>query len=56
MNKYEELKQLVLSLEADATSAYNNKNKAAATRVRHGLQKTKSLAQECREEILAIKK
>lgn len=55
MSKFQEIKLLVASLEADANKVYENKNKAAAVRVRTGLQKLKTLAQEAREEVLSIK-
>lgn len=55
MSKFQEIKLLVASLEADADKVYDKKNRAAAVRVRTGLQQLKTLAQEAREEVLAIK-
>ncbi|WP_039054416.1 histone H1 [Sphingobacterium sp. T2] len=56
MENYTKLKELVASIEADAQKFYNNGNSAAGTRVRKGLQEIKTLAQEIRNEITAIKK
>ncbi len=50
MEKYEELKGLVNSLESEVAKVVAG-NKAARTRVRVGLQKAKVLAQELRIEI-----
>ncbi len=50
MQKFDELKALVNSLEGDVAKIEAG-NKAARTRVRVGLQKAKSLAQELRIEI-----
>ncbi|GAA4516596.1 histone H1 [Sphingobacterium thermophilum] len=55
MENYTKLKELVASIEADAQKFYNNGNSAAGTRVRKGLQEIKTLAQEIRNEITAIK-
>lgn len=51
MKKFEELKKLVSSLEADADKFYNKANSAAGTRVRKGMQDLKNLAQTIRLEI-----
>ncbi len=50
MEKYEELKNLVNSLDSEVAKV-NAGNKAARTRVRVGLQKAKVLAQELRVAI-----
>lgn len=55
IEKFNELKDLINSLEADADKFYNKANSAAGTRVRKGLQDIKSLAQEIRLEIQAAK-
>ena len=51
MKKFTELKELLVSLEADAEKFYNAGNSAAGTRVRKGLQSLKVLAQEIRTEV-----
>lgn len=55
MSRYQEVKDLVDSLEADFTKFYENGNKAAGTRVRTGMQAIKNLAQEIRTEVTEIK-
>ena len=55
MEKFTELKELIVSAEADATSFFEKKNKAAGTRLRNALQKTKTLAQDIRNEVTAKK-
>lgn len=55
MNKFQELKALVDSLEADATKFYDHKNKTAGTRLRNGLQQAKVLAQAARLEVSELK-
>lgn len=49
---YTDLTDVVLSLDADVAKIYNNRNKAAGTRVRKQCQKIKDLAQQLRCEIL----
>jgi hypothetical protein len=51
MNRFEQLKDLVMSLESDFTKFYEKNNQAAGTRVRKGLQELKNLAQQIRIEI-----
>ncbi len=51
MARFDEVKNLVLSLEGDFDKFYNKNNQAAGTRVRKGLQDLKNLAQEIRTEI-----
>jgi hypothetical protein len=53
--KYEQLKNLVDSLEADAEKFYKKSNSAAGTRLRKGLQDLKNLAQEIRLEVQSEK-
>ena len=55
MKRYEELKNLVLSLEPDFSKFYEKGNAAAGTRVRKGMQEIKNLAQEIRVEIQKMK-
>ena len=51
MNRFNELKDLVLSLEGDFEKFYDKDNQAAGTRVRKGMQDLKNLAQEIRLEV-----
>lgn len=55
MDKFKELKELIATAEADATAFYDKSNKAAGTRLRNAMQKTKTLAQEIRNEVTAKK-
>jgi len=55
MQKFEELKSLIASLEGDADKFYNKGNSAAGTRVRKGMQDLKNLAQAIRAEVQEIK-
>ena len=55
IEKFNELKDLINGLEADADKFYNKTNSAAGTRVRKGLQDVKNLAQAIRLEIQAAK-
>ena len=55
MNRFEQLRDMVASLEADFDKFYNNGNNAAGTRVRKGMQEMKNLAQEIRLEVQAKK-
>jgi len=55
MKKFDELKKLVTTLEADADKFYNKANSAAGTRVRKGMQDLKNLAQAIRLEIQEAK-
>lgn len=51
MDKFNELKTLVASLEEDATKFYEKDNKAAGVRLRKGLQDIKALAQALRLDV-----
>ena len=51
MEKFEKVKQLVASIEADADKFYNKANGAAGTRIRKGMQDLKVLAGEIRKEV-----
>lgn len=51
MSRFEELKEIVDSLEEDFTKFYQKGNKAAGTRVRKGMQDLKRKAQDIRVEV-----
>jgi len=51
MEKFNELKTLIATLEEDATKFFNKDNKAAGVRLRKGLQDVKALAQAIRVEV-----
>lgn len=51
MKKFEEIKKLIESLEADAEKFYSKGNSAAGTRIRKGMQDLKNMAQAIRLEI-----
>ena len=51
MNRFAEVRDLVMSLEGDFAKFYDKNNKAAGTRVRKGMQDLKNLAQEIRMEV-----
>ncbi len=55
MKRFEELKDLVMSMEGDFAKFYDKGNQAAGTRVRKGMQDLKNLAQEIRIEVQDIK-
>lgn len=55
MEKYSELKTLVSTIEEDAVKFFEKGNSAAGTRVRTGLQKVKTLAQEIRNAVTEAK-
>lgn len=55
MNRFDELKSLVMSLEGDFDKFYNKKNQAAGTRVRKGMQDLKVLAQDIRLQVQNMK-
>lgn len=51
MARFDEIKNLVLSLEGDFEKFYEKGNQAAGTRVRKGMQDLKTLAQNIRSEV-----
>jgi hypothetical protein len=51
MEKFTQLKEAVLALEADAEKFYNKGNNSAGTRLRKGMQDVKKLAQIIRSEV-----
>ncbi len=55
MKKIEKLKELIASIEGDATKFYNNGNSAAGTRVRKAMLDIKNVAQEIRVEVQEVK-
>ena len=55
MNRFDELKNLVMSLEGDFDKFYNKQNQAAGTRVRKGMQDLKVLAQNIRSQVQNMK-
>ncbi|MEQ8582975.1 MAG: histone H1 [Marinoscillum sp.] len=55
MKRFEQLKELVDSLEADFSKFYDKENSAAGTRVRKGMQELKNLSQEIRIEVQDMK-
>jgi hypothetical protein len=56
MEKFQELKTLVESLNEDVTKFSEKGNKSAGTRLRQGMQELKKLAQDIRVEVSATKK
>lgn len=55
MEKYNELKALIASIEQDAVKFFEKGNNAAGTRVRTGLQRVKALAQDIRNAVTEAK-
>lgn len=55
MKRFDELKDLILSLEGDFVKFYDKGNQAAGTRVRKGMQELKNLSQEIRVEVQNVK-
>lgn len=55
MDKFNELKKLVSTLEEDVTKFYDKNNKTAGVRIRKGMQEIKAKAQDIRNEISDIK-
>jgi len=51
MSRFDEVKNLVMDLEADFDKFYSKGNQAAGTRVRKGMQDLKNLAQDIRKEV-----
>lgn len=56
MEKFNELKELIASIEEDTNKFYEKGTKAAGVRVRKGLQEIKRVAQEMRIDISAQNK
>jgi len=55
MKRFDELRDLVMSLEGDFQKFYDKGNQAAGTRVRKGMQELKNLSQAIRVEVQDIK-
>ena len=55
MKRFEQIRDLVASLDGDFEKFYDKKNQAAGTRVRKGMQDLKNLAQEIRIEVQNVK-
>ena len=55
MKRFEQVRDLVMSLEGDFDKFYDKGNQAAGTRVRKGMQELKNLAQEVRIEVQDMK-
>lgn len=55
MKKFEELKNLIASLEHDADKFYVKGNSAAGTRLRKGMQELKNMAQGIRTDVQELK-
>lgn len=51
MEKFNELKELIASIEEDTAKFFEKGVKAAGVRVRKGLQEIKKVAQEMRVEV-----
>tara|TARA_R110000824_G_scaffold74999_1_gene190509 strand:- start:166 stop:354 length:189 start_codon:yes stop_codon:yes gene_type:complete len=56
MEKFEELKEVIVALEEDVAKFNEKGNKAAGTRVRKGCQEIKNLCQSIRVEVSERKK
>lgn len=55
MKRFDELRDLVMSMEGDFQKFYDKSNQAAGTRVRKGMQDLKNLAQTIRIEVQDMK-
>jgi Histone H1-like protein Hc1 len=55
MNRFAEVKDLIMSLEGDFDKFYDKGNQAAGTRVRGGMQQLKTLAQDIRTQVQDMK-
>lgn len=51
MDKFNEIKEIVLSIEQDVEKFYLKGNKSAAVRIRKAMQDIKNLAQEVRVNV-----
>lgn len=51
MDKFNEIKEIVLSVEQDVEKFYLKGNKSAAVRIRKAMQDIKNLAQEVRVHV-----
>lgn len=55
MKKFDQLRDLVASLEDDFNKFYEKGNQAAGTRIRKGMQDLKNMSQEIRIEVQSLK-
>jgi len=55
MEKFQEVKDLILSTEVDAGKFFEKGNKAAGVRLRRVLQEVKQLSHEVRKQVLAAR-
>jgi hypothetical protein len=55
MNRFSEIKDLIMSLDGDFTKFYEGGNQAAGTRVRKGMQDLKTISQSIRSEVQEMK-
>ena len=55
MEKYEQLKEVIMDCEEDFVKLYEKGVKAASTRIRKAMQTVKALAQEIRVDAQATK-
>ncbi|MDW8206174.1 MAG: histone H1 [Cytophagales bacterium] len=55
MNRFDELKKLLDSVEADFKKFYEQNNQAAGTRIRKAMLELKNLAQNIRQHVQEIK-
>ena len=55
MEKFEEIKNLINSLEEDVVKFYEKGNKAAGVRIRKSMQDLKTMAQELRLNVQEVK-
>jgi len=55
MEKFEEIKSLITSIEEDIEKFYGKGNKAAAVRIRKTMQEVKNAAQELRVHVQETK-
>jgi len=56
MEKFNELKSFLESLQDDVDKFFNKENKAAGIRLTKGMQQVKALAGEIRQEVFKKKK
>jgi len=55
MDRYEQLHSILMSVQDDFRKFYQNRNKAAGTRVRKNMLELRKLSQEIRQEVQTIK-
>ena len=55
MKKFNEVKNIIASIEADVEKFVKSNNNAAGTRVRKAMQEVKNLTQDIRKEVIVMK-